>query len=58
MVHGWMRRVSKDFHQGEEKKGRHPTAFLQYIGCRLHAETGCRKFYAGEVLLDAAFITS
>jgi len=49
MVHGWMRRVSKDLYQGEEKKGRHPPAFLLYMGSRLHAETGCRKVYAEEV---------
>ena len=36
-------------YQGEEKKGRHPTASLRYMGSRLHAETGCRKVYAGEV---------
>jgi len=23
--------------------------FLRYMGSRLHAETGCRKVYAGEV---------
>ena len=33
----------------KEKKGRHPPAFLRYMGSRLHAETGCRKVYAGEV---------
>jgi len=30
----------------EKKKRR---AFLWYMGSRLHAETGCRKVYAGEV---------
>jgi len=25
------------------------TANLRYIGSRIHAETGCRKVYAGEV---------
>jgi len=51
MVHGRVRRVSKkqDLYQGEEKKRRHPPAFLRYMGSRLHAETGCRKVYAGEV---------
>jgi len=36
-------------YQGEEKKGRHPPAFLRYMGSRLHAETGCRKVYVGEL---------
>jgi len=49
MVHGWMRRVSKRLIKEKEKKGRHPPAFLRYMGSRLHAETGCRKVYAGEV---------
>jgi len=51
MVHGWMRRVSKRpiSRPGEEQKGRHPPAFLRYMGSRLHAETGCRKAYVGEV---------
>jgi len=44
-----MRRVSKKIYQGEGKKGRHPPAFLNYMGSRLHAETGCRKVYAREV---------
>ena len=39
----------KDLYQGEEKKGRHPPAFLRHMGSRLHAETGCRKVYVGEV---------
>jgi len=39
----------KDLYQGEEKKERHPPAFLRYMGSRLHAETGCRNVYAGEV---------
>ena len=34
----------------EKKKGKTSTpAFLRYMGSRLHAETGCRKVYAGEV---------
>ena len=33
----------------ERKKGRHPPASLRYMGSRLHAETGCRNVYAGEV---------
>ena len=33
----------------KKKKGRHPPAFLRNMGSRLHAETGCRKAYAGEV---------
>jgi len=45
-----MRRVSKKTCIREKKKkGRHPPAFLRYMGSRLHAETGCRKVYAGEV---------
>jgi len=44
-----MRRVSKRLYQGEENKGRHPPAFIRYMGSRLHVETGCRKVYAGEV---------
>jgi len=39
----------KDLYQGEGKRGRHPPAFLRYMGSGLHAETGCRKVYAGEV---------
>jgi len=39
----------KDLYQGEEKKGRHPPAFLRYMAGRLHAETGCRKVDAWEV---------
>jgi len=50
MVHGWMRRVSKKLVSGRRKKGRHPPAFLRYIGSRLHAETGCKKVYAGQVI--------
>ena len=34
---------------GRTKKGRHPPAFLRYMGSRPHSETGCRKVYAGEV---------
>ena len=33
----------------KKKRGRHPPAFLRYMGSRLHAETGCRKVHAGEV---------
>jgi len=32
-----------------KKKGRHPPASLRYMGSGLHAETGYRKVYAGEV---------
>jgi len=49
MVREWMRQVSKDFYQGEDKKGRHPPSSLRYMGGGLHAETGCRKDYVGEV---------
>jgi len=42
-------------YQGEETKGRHPPAFLRYMGSRLHAEIGCRKVYAGEHLSDKKF---
>ena len=41
--------LQKDLFQGEEKQGRHPPSSLRYMGRRLHAETGCRKIYAGEV---------
>jgi len=52
LQHGtWMDEegFQKDLYQGEEKKGRHPPASLRYMGSRLHAETGCRKVYVGEV---------
>jgi len=49
MVHGWMRRVSRRLVSGRRKKGEIPPAFLRYMGSRLHAETGCRKVYAGDV---------
>jgi len=39
----------KTFIKEKKKRGRHPPAFLRYMGSRLHAETGCRKVYAGEV---------
>ena len=39
-------------YQREEKKGRHPPAFLRYIGSRLHVETGCRKVMLGKYLSD------
>jgi len=39
----------KDLYQGEEQKGRHPPASLRCMASRLHAQTGCRKVYAGEV---------
>jgi len=38
-----------DLYQGEGRKGRHPPAFVWHMGNRLHAETKCRKVYAGEV---------
>ena len=44
-----LRGFQTDLYQGEEKMGRHPPAFLRYMGSRLHAETGCRKVYAVEV---------
>ena len=39
----------KDLYQGAGEKGRHPPAFLRYMGSGLHAETGCRplKVYVG-----------
>jgi len=43
-----MRRVSKRLESRRRKKGETST-FLRYMGSRLHAETGCRKVYAGEV---------
>jgi len=49
MLHAWMREVQEDLYQEEGKKGRHPPASPRYMGSSLHAETGCRKFYAGEV---------
>jgi len=36
-------------YQGEGRKGRHPPTSLRYMGSGLHAETGCRTVYAGEV---------
>jgi len=45
-------------YQEEEKKGRHPPAFLRDMGSRLHAETGCRKVYAGEVFELQKYPTS
>jgi len=45
---GW-RGIKKDLYQGEGKKGRHPLASLRYMGSGLHAETGCRKVYAGAI---------
>jgi len=33
----------------EKEKGRRPRASLRYMGSGLHAETGCRKVYVGEV---------
>ena len=33
----------------KRKGGDIPSAFLRYMGSRIHAETGCRKVYAGEV---------
>ena len=50
--HEWKRPrgfTFRDLYQGEEREGRHPPAFPRYMGSRLHAETGCRKVYAGEV---------
>jgi len=49
MVHGWMRRVSKRLVSRTRQKGGYPPASLLYMGSGLHAETGCRKVYAGEV---------
>jgi len=45
---GWGE-FQKDLHQGEGKRGRYPPAILRHMGSRLHAETGCKKVYAGEV---------
>jgi len=39
----------KDLYQGEDKKRRHPPAFPWHLGSGPHAETGCRKVYAGKV---------
>jgi len=46
MVHGWMRRFSKRFVSRRRKKGEAPPSLL-YMGSGLHADTGCRKVYAG-----------
>jgi len=51
LQHGtWMYEVGfkKTCIKEKETKGRHPPASLRYMGSRLHAETGCRKVYAGE----------
>jgi len=32
-----------------KEKGRYPPAILRHTGSRLHAETGCKRVYAGEV---------
>jgi hypothetical protein len=42
------REIQKEFYKGGKKKGRHP-ASVQHMGSGLHAETGCRKIYAGKV---------
>ena len=49
MVDGWMKRDFKRLISRRRKKGEIPPAFLWYMGSRLHAETGCRKVYAGKV---------
>jgi len=43
-----MRKVSKRLVSRRRKKGE-SSASLRYMGSGLHAETGCRKVYAGEV---------
>jgi len=50
MVHGWMMRVSKQLSR-KRKKGEASTSLsMAYgMGSGLHAETRCRKVYAGEV---------
>jgi len=42
-------RFQKNLYQEEEKRGRHPSAILWHMGSGLHAETECRKVYAGKV---------
>jgi len=49
MVHGWMRRVSKRLVSRRRQKGEASTSLSTYMGSGLHAETGCRKVYAGNV---------
>jgi len=43
-----MTRVSKR-PVSRREKGEQTPAFLQHMGIGLHAETGCRKVYAGVV---------
>jgi len=38
-----------NLYHGEGGKERHLPAFLRHMGSRFHAETGCRKVYAGKV---------
>ena len=38
-----------NLYQGEGKRGKHSPAFLRHMGSGLHAETRCRKVYAGQV---------
>jgi len=54
MVHEWMKRVSKRLVSGRRKKGETSTSLstVHVMGSRLHAETGCRKVYVGEVSGD------
>ena len=48
---GW-REFQKDMYQGEEKKGRHPPAFLRHMGSGLHAETDAGRSMLGKYLSD------
>jgi len=48
MVHRWMRKVSKRFVSRRRKKGETSTSLSTVHGSGLHAETGCRKGYAGD----------
>ena len=42
------RDFEKVLYQGEGKEERHLPAFLRHMGSGLHAETGCKKVYAGK----------
>jgi len=53
MIHGWTKRDSKRLVSRRREKGEGSTNFSKavvlHMGSGLHAETGCRKVYAGKV---------
>jgi len=53
MIHGWTKRDSKRLVSRRREKGEGSTNFSEavvlHMGSGLHAETGCRKVYAGKV---------